>query len=269
MPRFTDQWLYERVLFDYTTGGGASACACCRYDSANEEETSSSSPLAWFGGWRSFLEAIPDLPQTAEDFSWPQLDSVWGDRVKIRQKLLLRQRPRDEDNLAFVSWLENTRLVVPNENVNNTAEEPPLSIFIPREPFFEWIVTGFGIHTIYSHILFVVMEQVANFHLTNYAPDAENDSDDDERAWEECIRWRERAEGFLITLHPSIALRYGILQSKGTTKWLQGTSRDPAASDRRLVRLLMAQYVVEKFLYEEYTAGLKCAGLAKTGGKEL
>lgn len=260
MPRFTDEWLYERVMFDYTTGGGASACACCQYN-PDGEEYKPATPLAWFGGWRSFVDAIPDLPQeNAEDFEWPQLESVWADRVKIRHKLLLRQRELvGQDDGGFQKWLEESRLGVPNENTMTLGGNSSYTMTIPREPFFEWIVTGFNIHTIYSHIIYVSMEQVAHFHLTKYA----DEGDDMERTWQHCIRWKEH-DSFVISLHPSMLGRYQILRSQGDKHWMEGPSRNPTESDRRLVRLLMAQYVASQ-LHAEYMAEMKVNSVISDG----
>lgn len=79
MPRYSDQWLIDRTLFDYVQGG---SCACCSFNfmpsgtagliqSLSEFETDSAN---------NEVAALDKLPWPAD-----MKDQVWMERVRLRQ----------------------------------------------------------------------------------------------------------------------------------------------------------------------------------------
>ena len=86
MPRFSDEWVVDRVLFDYVSGG---SCACCGI----------SHSLFLPNGTKDYITNMTDLETdqmntemdiVASDLHpWPKVlrDQIWCDRVKLKQKL--------------------------------------------------------------------------------------------------------------------------------------------------------------------------------------
>ena len=83
MPRFKDNWVVDRALFEYVSGG---SCACC-------------SAVGLFNpdGLKGLINAVTDLEtdaanaelKAAQQSPWPPefRDCVWGDRVRLRHKM--------------------------------------------------------------------------------------------------------------------------------------------------------------------------------------
>ena len=105
MPRFRDEWVIDRVMFDYISGG---SCACCGF-----------SHLFLPNGTADLVDAVSDLDTDAANAEkaalashpWPQdvRDQVWADRVRLRQKLK-KDRNRFADfwqqhGTAFGDWV--------------------------------------------------------------------------------------------------------------------------------------------------------------------
>lgn len=79
MPRFSDEWLIDRTMFDYVQGG---SCACCSFnflpagtkgliESMSEFETDAAN---------AEVSALDSLPWPAD-----MKDQVWMERVRLRQ----------------------------------------------------------------------------------------------------------------------------------------------------------------------------------------
>ena len=83
MPRFTDEWVVTKSLFEYTVGG---SCSCCSFPTLFDPN-----------GLKGLISAVSDLETDAADAEfksaqsspWPpeMRDSVWADRVKVRFKM--------------------------------------------------------------------------------------------------------------------------------------------------------------------------------------
>lgn len=180
MPRFSDEWVIDRVLFDYVAGG---SCACCSINSA----------LFLPNGTADLIGAVTDLESdqanaevaALSNHPWPLelRDQVWSDRVKIRLKLKQEMpkyaefwntynRPIATDtnttaanssttNISFSDWcLANGRTVAQ-------------CCQVPRSEILDYVVhEHYGIHSAYKVVLCAVLEQVANFGLTAYESDA-------------------------------------------------------------------------------------------------
>ena len=87
MPRFSDQWVVDRTLFEFATGG---SCACCGF-----------SHLFLPNGLKGLIDEVSDLEtdaannefEAAQKSPWPPTmrDQVWADRVRLRHE---RERSR-------------------------------------------------------------------------------------------------------------------------------------------------------------------------------
>jgi hypothetical protein len=79
MPKFSDQWLIDRTLFDYVQGG---SCTCCAFNFLP-------------GGTASIIQSMSEFETDAanaeisalDQLPWPpdMKDQVWMERVRLRQ----------------------------------------------------------------------------------------------------------------------------------------------------------------------------------------
>lgn len=291
MPRFRDEWLTDRVLFDYVSGG---QCACCGF-----------AHMFLPNGTADLITAMSDLEtdqaqqeiKNLAESPWPAplRDQVWADRVRLRQKLKLGMKGHLEfwqtHEIDFTQWCESR----------------PVSFWrrifqLPRTEIMEWLRNTYNIHSAFGVVLCAVVEQVAFFELTSYPPDGRGCA---ELEFERALKFSRQA-GFTIsnlestdgqdTLRSDVlemwldrmkSLRGPKLLERGsrstnyTTRNDEGSSSgddgnsseggadDPDeketqaggagfASDRRIIRLLIARYwadIVQKkyldFLKEE------------------
>jgi hypothetical protein len=105
MPRFRDEWVIDRVLFDYLAGG---SCACCGF-----------SHMFLPNGTKDLIHAVSDLETDAaeqeiralEHHPWPKelRDQIWADRVRFRQKAKMNMKDYQAfwktHGDAFGTWL--------------------------------------------------------------------------------------------------------------------------------------------------------------------
>ena len=90
MPRYSDDWVISKSLFEYTTGG---SCQCCAFPAIFDPN-----------GLKGLISSVSDLETDAanEEFNaaqqspWPpeMRDSVWADRVRVRHKLKKEMKSR-------------------------------------------------------------------------------------------------------------------------------------------------------------------------------
>lgn len=273
MPRFSDEWVIDRVLFDYVSGG---SCACCGFQY-----------LLPNGSTADLIGAVTDLEtdQAAAEVAalqqhpWPVelRDQIWADRVKLRQKLK-RKMPTyanfwKEHGDAFQEWCTST----------NGATVVSGLLQLPRSEILEVARQQYGVHSAYGVVLCAVLEQVAHFGVTAYPTDARGD--DNEINFEKALQFG-RMGGFTMNLidPSSESINEDMLQvwlkrmrSLGGPKLLGrgqsktgdddgGDADGPGSSttvivgpsfqsDRRIVRLLIAHYwsdtVIKLFLERE------------------
>ena len=281
MPRFSDQWVLDRVLFDYVSGG---SCACCGFQH-----------FLPGSGTADLIGAVTDLEtdQAADEIAalpfhpWPESlrDQIWADRVKLRQKMK-REMPvyaafwkrQEEENNNNNSLLlgEEEALSFP-EWCRANANTVQRLLQLPRSEIMETLQQKYGIHSAFGVVLCAVMEQVANFELTQYKMDARaggggEEEEDGEVEFEAHLQFTRRTGFTLRILDDKGHLKDAVLQA-----WLQrmkslsgpkllargkatadgenpgvddtgaGSSEPLAAassfaSDRRMVRLLIARY---------------------------
>lgn len=190
MPRFTDEWVIDRVLFDFVSGG---SCACCG--------------LQHFlpNGTADLIGAVSDLEtdqQTAEiaalnDHPWPTdlRDQVWADRVRLRQKLKLDKKQyqamwnntNEDEARAFEEWCWQP----------STYQNYRRWFQLSRTEIMETIQQKYNIHSAFGVVLCAVVEQVAGFPLTAYPPDGRGDAELD---FETQLLTFDRRGGFTMKL---------------------------------------------------------------------
>jgi len=187
MPRFKDDWVIDRVLFDYVSGG---ACACCGM-----------THLFLPNGTADLISGMTDLEtdqqqaelQLLQHFPWPSelRDQIWMDRVKLRQyckkDMKSYRQFQKEHGPAFASWLRDTQRLVQLQRW----------LQLPRSEIMETILNQkYNIHSAYAVVMCTVLEQIANFQLTQYPLDGKEES---EIQFEQCLVYDKRC-GFTIPL---------------------------------------------------------------------
>lgn len=277
MPRYTDEWLTDRVLFDYVSGG---SCACCGFVHFLPNGTA------------DLITALTDLEtdqanaeiKALDDSPWPPdlRDQVWSDRVRLRQKLKADMASYktfwDEHEDEFVQWCHN--------------QDPSFwrrHFQLARSEIMEEIRQKYNIHSAFGVVLCAILEQVAFFDMTGYPNDGRGS---DEIQFEKILAF-VRQGGFTIkglVVDGSISrevLNFWLnrMKSLGGPKLLQresktnseneegiqdeadyagktvGKSSAGFASDRRVIRLIIARFwansLQKKFLETRTPIGEK------------
>lgn len=280
MPRFNDEWVIDRTLFEYVNGG---SCACCGFN--------------YFlpSGIDGLIQSMSDLETDAasQEISaganspWPPelRQQIWADRLRLRHKLK-QNMPQyrtfwKEHGDDFTQWCHE---------LDGISWKKMLQL--PRSELSEILRTQYNIHSAFRVVLDVIMEQVASFKLTCYPADARGSSS--ESNFERILMF-DRRGGFTLpmvnsdgslsaetleiwlerfkTLGGPKLLDRGPSKTKGCTTSNgddgdgddeDGGADDAAApsrtnsepnhgfrSDRRLIRLLIARYwadaLIQKF----------------------
>jgi len=159
MPRFSDEWLIDRTLFDYVQGG---SCACCSFnflpagtkgliESMSEFETDAANAEV------NALDALPWPPEMK--------DQVWMERVRLRQfckKNMSHYRSFWEDHgEKYQDWFRS----IPTSKLRRLFQ-------LPRSEIVERLKTQkYHMHAAFGTVLCAVCEQVANFPITKYPVD--------------------------------------------------------------------------------------------------
>ena len=260
MPKFSDQWVVDRTLFEFVSGG---SCACCGRGFFLPD------------GVEGMINAISDLEtdaakaeiKAAEQSPWPSemREQVWSDRVRLRHKMKKEmsqyQEFWTEHGDAFGEWC----LTMEPKKLKKVFQ-------IPRAEVVERLNNNYGIHSAFGMVLSAVTEQVARFPDTKYPTDARGVS---EVAFEEALYY-DRRGGFTI----KIIDKEGVLQEDTLKIWLnrmeslggpvllertpkrntedvdvdgaeeqqEQTAKPSFRMDRRVVRLLIARYWAEALL---------------------
>ena len=108
MPRYSDQWLIDKTMFDYVQGG---SCACC------------SGFLFMPGGTAGLIRSMSEFETDAanaevsalEKLPWPQemKDEVWKERVRLRQYCKKNMKDYksfwDDHGEAYRAWFQEPR----------------------------------------------------------------------------------------------------------------------------------------------------------------
>lgn len=153
--RFNDEWVQEKVLFDFVmNNGGCSCCGVCHSD-LQKNYISSCSDL-------DTVEAANEN----EECIWPPeiKTSIWADRVAIRKEMKSRKVEYKallaQQGNAFRNWYTGLAL------------ESKRNCFAMSASDFKSCFTKFNIAGPFSILLCTVLEQIKNFPETKYAADA-------------------------------------------------------------------------------------------------
>ena len=185
MPRYSDDWVVTKSLFEYTTGG---SCACCSFPTLFDPN-----------GFRGSVNAISDLEtdaanaeiSAADQSPWPpeMRDSVWADRVKVRYKMKKEMKEYKE----FVEEVDEEKL---KEFCRKELGAKKLKqIFqMPRSEVTDILSNRYNVCSAFGTIMCGVVEQVANFKMTKYPTDARGE---EEREFESILK-HNRFGGFVL-----------------------------------------------------------------------
>jgi hypothetical protein len=269
MPRFSDEWVIDRVLFDSVSGG---SCACCGFQHFLP------------GGTADLIAAVSDIDtdQVSQEVAalqnnpWPVelRDQVWADRVRLRQYLKKSMAGYKsfwtEHGDGFMEWCRRQEVTTLTRLVQ-----------LGRSEILEHVQKEYNIHSAYGVVLCAVTEQVAHFALTQYPPDARGIIEEE---FENFLTF-DRRGGFTLPLRQTtdtesfneevLQTWFSQMQALGGPRLLErgpstraendnendgedGDVDAPAAagsggasssfqSDRRLIRLLIARYWADVF----------------------
>jgi len=183
MPRFNDQWLIDRTLFDYVQGG---TCACCSFnlflpngtagliESMSEFETDAA---------KAEVSALDRLP-------WPpdMKDQVWMERVRLRQfckkSMKTYKKFWDTHGEDYEVWFYQL-----------SKQQLRRWFQLPRTEIMERLQQQkFHLHASFGTVLCAVTEQVAHFEMTHYPVDGRGEA---ETGFEEILAF-DRRGGFTL-----------------------------------------------------------------------
>mmetsp|Transcript_16902 Transcript_16902/g.25571 ORF Transcript_16902/g.25571 Transcript_16902/m.25571 type:complete len:291 (-) Transcript_16902:432-1304(-) len=274
MPKFSDQWVIDRTLFEYVNGG---SCACC------------GGALFMPGGLDGMIKSVSDLETDAANAEikamakspWPpeMREEVWSDRVRIRVKMK-KEMGRYKEFWAehgedFTQWCK-------------TGIEPKKLrkiMQMSRSEIQERLRSVYGIHSAFGRVLEAVTEQVARFKDTKYPTDARGDS---EIRFEQILTF-DRRGGFVLRIKDKegnlkedvLEIWLGRMRSLGGPSLLERAPRkeksdeddDEAGgadeaemgetasfrADRRIIRLFIARFWADT-LIERFKASISQIG---------
>lgn len=184
MPRFSDEWLIDRVLFDYINGG---TCSCCSLSSA----------IFLPGGTAELIGTVSDIDtdqvkaevSALETHPWPKdlRDHVWASRVRLRQRL------KKTINAYTTFWNQYSVEFEQWSYTNFTVVQRLLQL--SRTDLLETLESKYGIHSAFKGVMEAIIEQVAYFDLTSYSADGRDES---EIQFEKILKFSRFAGGFTI-----------------------------------------------------------------------
>ena len=264
MPRYSDQWLIDKTMFDYVQGG---SCACC------------TGFLFMPGGTAGLIRSMSEFETDAanaevsalEKLPWPQdmKDEVWKERVRLRQyckRNMVSYKSFWEDHGdGYKEWFQE----LPKKRLRRFFQ-------LARTEVTERLQQQkFHMHAAFGTVLCAVTEQVAHFRVTNYPVDGRGAA---EINFENILVF-DRRGGFTLRDASEETREKWLVrhQTLGGPKLLErnarkddedsddeeekeeisGTNPDVPSfrSDRRIVRLLIArafaETIQEAFLKEE------------------
>jgi hypothetical protein len=283
MPRFTDAWVMDRVLFDYMSGG---SCACCGIPY--------SSLLVFGSDTSDLIRAASDLDDVAVRTetnaldAWPQdlRETVWSDRIRLRQKLKISRKAFQTKLAPLLLLLPSSKAAAAGGDGGSDTASADSSIqrgVVPQQPqglefplrlskqdFLQHLQDRYKVHSAFIAVLECVLEQIANFALTQYDFDG---VEEDERAFEANLTLKnmmffELSDENVFRNRCAGMMKGKLLpQKKLANDWLldgdddeydedddeprRGIKKVPTpsfASDRRLIRLVLARYWAEAWI---------------------
>ena len=230
MSRFSDNWLLDKVMFDYVQGG---SCACCGFPH-----------LFAPGGLEGLIHAMSDLETDSKTHEinaaklspWPtdMRDQIWGDRLLLRFKMKKEMKDyRGFLEEVVVTGHNNNNATNNVDTKNNNDDESNINIqdAIPilhefcttqltpydlhqifqlqRSDLTEILKSKYKITSAFAIVFCSVVEQLANFDLTGYGVDAppccDGSVDDNaEELFETVLKYNSRGPGFHLDVATNI-----------------------------------------------------------------
>mmetsp|Transcript_12295 Transcript_12295/g.29569 ORF Transcript_12295/g.29569 Transcript_12295/m.29569 type:complete len:315 (+) Transcript_12295:111-1055(+) len=257
MPRYSDQWLIDRTMFDYVQGG---SCACCV-----------GSFLFMPGGTAGIIETMSEFDTDSKrdeiaalhQLPWPveMKDEVWMERVRLRQyckRTMKRYKEFWDKSSQPTQIILSPEPTTAPESESSTTSSLPLSQSVPQITFEEWFMSlersqlakyfqlprtepleriqqehhhqqphgqkPFLLHPAFGTVLCAVTEQVAHFNLTCYPSDGRGEA---ELGFEDILAFHKRG-GFTL-IDDSVETRRKWLlrhQTLGGPKLLENQNDD-------------------------------------------
>jgi hypothetical protein len=229
MSRFSDNWLLDKVMFDYIQGG---SCACCGFPH-----------LFAPGGLEGLINAMSDLEtdsktheiNAAKVSPWPEdmRDQIWGDRLLLRFKMkremkyyreFLEEVVKRDNSDASTNNNESTTTkiniqdAIPILHHFCTNQLSPYELHqlfqLQRTDLTEVLKSKYKITSAYAIVFCAVVEQLSNFHHTGYGVDAPPPGcnggggvDDDEELFETVLNYNSwGVQGFNLDVATNILL---------------------------------------------------------------
>ena len=189
MPRFSDQWLIDKTLFDYVQGG---SCACCSFNFL----PNGTKGLIESIGSEMETDALRQEVNSLNVLPWPNdmKEQVWMDRVRIRQYCKQQMKDYQEfwrmHGTDFSHWFLHS---VSTEQLQRLFQLPRSDI-VDRLLHKENGQTSFSVHAAFGSVLCAATEQVAHFELTQYPCDGRGEA---EVGFESCLIF-DRRGGFTL-----------------------------------------------------------------------
>ena len=253
MPRFTDEWVMNKVLFEYTTNF---SCVCC------VPTVNSFLP----NGVHSLITSVSDLESDVaqmeinEDSLLPPglKEAIWSDRVRVR----FRMKKDIATYLNYdVSKLKQFCIDLGPERLKGIFQ-------MTKEQVKEIMSQKYKISPPYCMIISAVLEQLANYNMTHYEMDCKCP---EEELFESILHY-DKSKQFMLRIvkHNHIDEVYSEIDDRVldkfvtvVSKWLSGPKLLRKGSslgndddlkraykknglrfrgDRRLVRLIIARH---------------------------
>ena len=283
MPRYSDDWVINKSLFEYTTGG---SCACCAFPAIFDPN-----------GLKGLINSVSDLEtdaanqefNAAQESPWPpeMRDSIWADRVRVRHKMKKEMKNYRE----FMGEVSEEQL---REFCETELGPKHLrKIFqMPRSEVTNILSDHYSVCPSFGTIMCSVVEQVANFKMTKYDTDSRGKEEID---FENVLAY-DRFGGFILDIvdesdSGDMEMNQEILSTflstmrslggkkllhRGPSKNKEGVEADGAddankedkednsgnkqsfRSDRRIARLIIARFWADQLIakYKTYTKGV-------------
>lgn len=162
MPRYSDEWVVTKSVFEYTTGG---SCACCSFPAIFDPN-----------GLKGLINSISDLEtdvaneelNAIDQSPWPpeMRDSIWSDRVKVRHKMK-REIKMYRDFLEEVGKDNLLRFCMEDLKPQTLKKMFQMA----RSQVTDILTNRYKVCAAYGTLLCSVVEQVANFQMTKYSTD--------------------------------------------------------------------------------------------------
>lgn len=240
MPRFTDNWVVDRTMFDYVNGG---SCACCGF-----------SHLFNPGGLKGLIDSMSDLEtdsaarelNAARTSPWPpdMRDQIWSDRLLLRYRMkkdmggykrffeevaAATAEAKDGGNDATTNGdaggddsdssdegkgtddMKRAMDVLVEFCRTDLGPKELRRIFqLPRSEVGEILKSKYKMCSAYAVVICAVVEQVANLKVTGYGIDARSGSggtrngveglEHAEEEFERVMNYDKRGPGFCLPI---------------------------------------------------------------------